>query len=84
MMNRVCGVTRAAAASTSIRWWTGSQSTSTGCPPARDTASAVAMKVLAGTSTSSPGSSPAARSDSSSASVPLATAMQWRTPMNAA
>ena len=50
----------------------------------REAASAVAMNVLAGTMTSPPGPTPAARSASSRASVPLATPMQWSTPMNSA
>ena len=54
---------------TSIRRWSGSQSTNTGSAPVRATASAVAAKVLAGTMTSCPAPMPVARSMSSRASV---------------
>ena len=52
--------------------------------PARRTASAVAMKVLAGRMASSPSPTPSPRSAISMASVPLATPTQWLVPMNAA
>ena len=59
-------------------------STGTGIAPARDTASQVAMKVLAGTITSSPAPIPYPLRISSSASRPLLTPMQCRTPQYAA
>lgn len=59
-------------------------STNTGVPPASATEVAVATKLNAGTTTSSPGRSPAARSSSTSASVPLLTAIAWRAPVYAA
>ena len=61
-----------------------SQSTSAGSAPARLTASAVAMNVLAGTITRSPGRTPSARSASTSASVPEETATQCPTSQAAA
>src|SRR5436190_1683843 len=54
MMARVRGVIRSATPAGSIRRYVGSQSTSTGVPPASTTASAVAMKVFAGRITSWP------------------------------
>ncbi len=79
-MARVAGPTRPRAAATSSRCVVGSESTNTGCAPARDTASADAMKVFAGTTTSSPGPMSRARRASSIASVPLPTPTQWPTP----
>ncbi len=55
-------------------------SANVGVAPARMIASAVAMKVFAGTITSSPGRTSRARSGTSRASVPLATPMTWSTP----
>ena len=62
----------------------GSASTNTGTAPSRHTASAVAMKVLAGSTTSSPGPTDAARNAISSASVPFATPTQCSTPQKRA
>ena len=55
-----------------------------GVAPARDTASAVAMKVFAGMMHSSPGPTPSARSAISIASVPFATPTQCRAPVKVA
>ena len=84
MMARVRGVTASATRSGSISRYSGSTSTSTGTAPIRLTASAVAMKVLAGRMTSAPAVTPEARSASSRASVPLATPTQFPAPRNRA
>ena len=85
MIARVRGVSAASTASGSIRYVPSSaQSASTGVAPARQTASAVAMNVLAGTMHSSPAPTPSARNAISIASVPLATPTQCRVPVNAA
>ncbi len=80
----VRGVTAAATRAGSMSRCSSSTSTRTGTAPMRETASAVAMNVLAGRITSPPGPTPTARSASSSASVPLATPMQCADPTNAA
>jgi hypothetical protein len=56
----------------------GSMSTNTGLPPSSTMVSAVAAKVKGVVMTSSPGFRSSAISAISSASVPLATVMQWR------
>jgi hypothetical protein len=58
----------------------GLTSTNTGLAPTANTASAVAMNVLAGTMTSSPGPMPSAARLSWRAAVPLATPTPCRTP----
>ena len=72
MMQRTCGPIAAAISGAVSRPVSGSGSTRTGRAPARLTASAVAMNVLAGTITSSPASAPTPSdfSTSTSASVP--------------
>ena len=70
MMQRTDGDIAAAIRSAVSRPVNGSGSTSLGLAPARLTASAVAMNVLAGTMTSSPAPTPTAISANASASVP--------------
>src|SRR5262249_37162427 len=85
MIARVREVTAASTAAVSIRYVPSpAQSTRTGVAPARHTASAVAMKGLAGKMQSSPAPTPSARSAISIASVPLAIPTQCRAPMNSA
>src|SRR5437870_6612389 len=57
-------------------------STKSGCAPAWEMASAVAMKVLGTVTTMSPGATPAAISANRSASVPLPTPMQCFVSVN--
>ena len=83
-MARVRGVTRVATLAGSRLKVAASISANTGVAPTSDTASAVAKKVNGLVITSSPGPMPKARSASTRASVPLATATAWRTPTQSA
>ncbi len=80
MMARVRGVMRASIAEASMLQVSGSTSTNTGLAPSSTIISAVAAKVKGVVMTSSPGPMSSAISAISSASVPLATVMQWRAP----
>ena len=77
MMARVRGVITAAIAAAVMFWLSASTSAKTGRAPQVTTAPADAKKLRGVTMTSSPGPMPRARKASSSASVPLASAMAW-------
>ena len=80
MTARVREVTAASAAAGSRLRVRGSTSAKTTLPPARVTASEVAIKVRAGTMTSSPGFIPNPLRARTRASVPLPTPTQCLTP----
>jgi hypothetical protein len=84
MMARVRGVRADSTLAGSSSSASSSTSAKTIFAPARRTASAVAMKVFAGTTTSSPCPIPSARRATSSASVPLAAPTTWRAPRKSA
>jgi hypothetical protein len=80
----VRGVIFASTRAASMLQVSGSTSTNTGLAPSSTMVSAVAAKVKGVVMTSSPGRMPSAIIEISSASVPLATVMQWRVPAKAA
>ena len=80
----VRGVMAAATRSGSMSYVSGSMSTNTGVAPAYRIDDTVALKVWPTVMTSSPGSRSIPAKMHISATVPLLTAIAWRTPMNAA
>lgn len=81
---RLRGDSMRRADSGSILLLTGSMSAKTGVAPTATMQAALAKKLREGRITSSPAPTPKARSASSSATVPLLTAMPWGMPQNAA
>ena len=84
MTARVRGVRTAAIDFAVMAWLSGSTSAKTGTPPAIGTQDAEATKLRGVTTTSSPGCRPMACRATSSATVPLASAIACRRPSSAA